>query len=222
MSRKVNEEGLDLIKQWEGLRLKAYPDVCGKLTIGYGHTNDSGNDPRVHKGLTITKQQADSILRRDLRACEAYVEKMVKVPLTDPQFAALVSFCYNVGSSNLKQSTLLRKLNLGQYEAVPRELLKWNRSGGKIVDGLTNRRAAETGLWVKGSYVASSYYPLDKKHIDLSFYKEVATPVVGALSGIGGMTSNSLPMQYGMAFVMVVAAIVGVVFLVNRMKETSL
>lgn len=222
MARRVNDEGLQLIKQWEGLKLKAYQDANGKWTIGYGHTNDSGNEPRVFKGLIITKEQAEDILRKDLRACESYVNKVVKVPLTDAQFSTLVSFCYNVGSKSLQRSTLLKKLNLGHYEVVPRELMKWTKCGGKTVIGLANRRSAETGLWVKGSYVASNYHPVDKNHFDMRFYTEVATPVVGGLSGLGGIASSSPPVQYALAFILVAATCVGVYLLINKMKENSL
>lgn len=222
MARRVNEEGLNLIKQWEGLKLEAYRDPNGKLTIGYGHTNDSGNEPHVFKGLIITKGQAEEVLRKDLRACEAYVNKVVKVPLTDAQFSTLVSFCFNVGSKNLQKSTLLKKLNMGQHEAVPRELMKWTKCGGKPVIGLANRRAAEAGLWVKGSYVSSNYHPVDKSNLDMRFYTEVATPVVGGLSGLGGIASSSPPIQYALAFIMVAAACIGVYLLINKMKENSL
>lgn len=222
MRRHVNEEGLELIKRWEGLNLTAYGDICGKITIGYGHTNDSGNPPKVFEGLTITKADAEKILRRDLRACEEYVDKIVKVPLTDNQFSSLVSFCYNVGSKNLQNSTLLKKLNSGHTEAVPRELMKWTKSGGRIVKGLANRRAAEAGLWVKGDHVASNYHPIDRKMLDVSLYTQASAPVVSALSGLGSLASNSVPIQCGLAFIMVTAAIVGVYVLVNKIKENSL
>ena len=156
MPRAVNEAGLALIKQWEGRRLAAYRDPVGIWTIGYGHT-DAAGPPAVKRGLKITEGQAESILRSDLAQYEAAVEAAVTVPLTDNQFAALVSFCFNVGPGNLRGSTLLGKLNAGAYAAVPAELAKWNKAGGKVLPGLANRRAAEAGLWVKGDVVASNY-----------------------------------------------------------------
>ncbi|WP_375645154.1 lysozyme, partial [Bartonella sp. MR100HLJHH] len=94
--RKISSEGLALIKQWEGLRLNAYKDAIGVWTIGYGHTNNAGK-PFVHKGMAITEKQAEELLCQDLRQFENAVERAVTVSLTDEQFAALVSFCYNVG-----------------------------------------------------------------------------------------------------------------------------
>uniref|UniRef100_UPI0005525886 lysozyme n=1 Tax=Bartonella florencae TaxID=928210 RepID=UPI0005525886 len=93
--RKIPTEGLELIKQWEGLRLEAYRDVACIWTIGYGHTSNAGQ-PLVKKGMCITKEQAEDILCEDLKQFEKTVEETVTVPLTDCQFAALVSFCYNV------------------------------------------------------------------------------------------------------------------------------
>lgn len=222
MSREIIHEGLCLIKRWEGLKLQAYRDGCGTLTIGYGHTDATGNPPKVCEDMTITESEAEEILRRDLRDCAYQVQKMVKVPLSDHEFAALVSFCYNVGYNNLRKSTLLRKLNLGRYSDVPAELMKWNKSGGKVVRGLSNRRAAEAGLWSRGSYVSSNYQEPDNSSVTYKQYAEMATPVVTALSGFGSMSMNNPPIQYALACVMVLGGIVGSLFLLKRMKDDRL
>jgi lysozyme len=151
MSRHISDEGLSKIKQYEGLRLKSYKDVGGVWTIGYGNTR------HAKPNMEISNQQADLFLREDIATFEQAVERLVKVPLNDNQFAALVSFSFNVGSGALEKSTLLKKLNAGDYECVPNELLKWNKVQGKAVTGLTNRRNAEGGLWVKGQPVSSQY-----------------------------------------------------------------
>lgn len=159
MARHINDAGLRLIQQWEGLFLTAYhgaADRPGLLTIGYGHT-DAAGPPTVHQGQVITKQQASDILRADLGHVEANVSKMVKVPLTDNQFAAMVSFVFNCGEANFAKSSMLRKLNAGDYASVPSELMKWTKANGKQVQGLVNRRAAEAGLWAKGDFVSSNY-----------------------------------------------------------------
>lgn len=156
MPRKINAEGLRLIKQWEGKELVAYKDPVGIWTIGYGHTDAAGL-PKVTPGLRITEAEADEILKRDLGQYEQAVAQAVKVALTDNQFAALVSFTYNLGPANFRKSTLLKKLNAGNYDAIPGELAKWNKAGGKVLKGLSNRRAAEAGLWAKGEFVASQY-----------------------------------------------------------------
>ncbi|MBS7539397.1 lysozyme [Ancylobacter lacus] len=172
MARHVNEEGLALIRQWEGLRLTAYRDPAGIWSIGYGHT-DAAGPPAVRPGLTLTEPEAAELLRRDLARFETAVEAAVTVPLTDNQFAALVSFVYNVGPANFARSTLLKKLNAGDHGAVPRELAKWTRAGGKALPGLANRRAAEAGLWAKGAFVASQYV------------EPVPAPKVDGLAGHG-------------------------------------
>ncbi len=156
MTRRINAAGLSLVKQWEGLKNTAYRDVAGVLTIGYGHTSAAGA-PKVTLGMAIGDKEAERILKADLAKFEARVERFVKVPLTDNQFAALVSFDFNTGA--LDKSTLLKKLNKGDYAAVPVELMKWVNAGGKKVQGLVNRRAAEAGLWAKGDFVSSNYAP---------------------------------------------------------------
>lgn len=158
MPRRINAEGLAKIKQWEGLRLKAYLDAADPpvWTIGYGHTSQAG-PPVVKPGMTITNEEAETVLRNDLAKFEAAVERLVKVPLTDNQFAALVSFTYNVGEGNLAKSTLLKKLNKGDYDAVPVELMKWTRAGNARPKGLVNRRSTEAALWAKGEFVSSQY-----------------------------------------------------------------
>lgn len=149
MARRINAEGLALIKQWEGLKLEAYQDIGGIWTIGYGHTRTAKH------GMTITEVDAEVLLRQDLYTFETAVAAAVHVHLTDNQFAALVSWAYNVGADAMRKSTLIRKLNEGDYAAVPGELAKWNKVRGKPVRGLANRRAAEAGLWARGDYVVS-------------------------------------------------------------------
>ena len=143
---KTSQAGVDLIKQFEGQRLTAYKCPAGIWTIGYGHTSAAGA-PEVQPGMTITYQEANAILVRDLGKYEDAVDRLVKVPLTQNQFDALVSFTYNVGEGALAKSTLLKKLNAGQYDAVPAELMKWTKGGGKELPGLVRRRRAECAMW---------------------------------------------------------------------------
>ena len=144
MAREVNKAGLDLIKSFEGLKLEAYPDpgAGGKpWTIGFGSVKG------VKKGMKITVQEAEQRLIMDLQdACKA-VERFVTVPLNDNQFAALVSFTFNCGAGNLAVSTLLKRLNEGEYGSVPMQLMRWNKAAGKVMSGLTRRRAAEGELF---------------------------------------------------------------------------
>ena len=138
---QISKAGLDLIKQFEGLYLKAYRCPAGVPTIGYGHTAG------VAMGQTITQQQADDYLRRDVRMFERAVERLVKVPLTQGQFDALVSFAFNLGEGALAQSTLLRLLNAGDYAGAAAQFDRWNKSGGRVLPGLVRRRAAERALF---------------------------------------------------------------------------
>ncbi len=182
MARRINAAGLSHIMQWEGKRLVAYQDVAGIWTIGYGHTTAAGI-PRVREGMRISDKEAEDILKADLRKFEDRVSRLVKVPLTDNQFAVLVSFDFNTGA--LHKSTLLKKLNAGDYDAVPVELMKWVNAGGKRVQGLVNRRAAEAGLWAKGEFVSSNTVEA-KKAVPV---KDVAviggTGTTGAVATIG-------------------------------------
>jgi lysozyme len=147
--RRINAEGVALIKQWEGLKLEAYRCPAGVWTVGYGHT------ATAREGMRITEAEAERLLRQDLGMFEAEVARAVDVTLTDNQFAALVSWAYNVGVGAMRRSMLVKRLNAGEYDAVPGELARWNKVQGRVVKGLSNRRAAEAGLWARGAFVAS-------------------------------------------------------------------
>lgn len=138
---KINEAGLNLIKDFEGCRLKAYLCPAGVWTIGYGHTQG------VKPDMVINQLQAERFLRQDLKRFEDAVTSLVKVPITPNQFSALVSFTYNVGTGALYDSTLLRKLNKEDYKGAANEFLRWNKAGGKVLPGLTRRRLAEKDLF---------------------------------------------------------------------------
>ena len=147
--RQINQAGLHLIEEFEGLskkladgRITAYLDSVGVPTIGYGHTKN------VHLGLVITCQQAEEFLAQDLRVAESGVNHLVKVSLNDNQFAALVSFVFNLGTGAFSRSTLLRDLNAGNYSAAADQFLRWNRAGGRVLSGLTRRRQAERKLFL--------------------------------------------------------------------------
>lgn len=219
--RKVSKEGLALIKQWEGLRLNAYQDSVGTWTIGYGHTTKAGA-PTVHSGMKITETQAEVILMRDLRQFERTVERSVLPPLTDAQFAALVSFCYNVGGEAFCRSTLLKKLNRGDYESVPSELQKWTKAGGKRLNGLVHRRSAEAGLWSKGAYVSSNYQVVENPVRPFLKNAEVFAPILGAFSGLTGLFSGQGPVQWAVAILMILASVVGIVVYISRTRAESL
>lgn len=137
----ISNNGINLIKKFEGLELKAYKDSVGILTIGYGHTHG------VKAGDVITGQQADTFLREDAQVAELAVNTNVKVKLTQGQFDALVSFIFNLGAGNFVKSTLLKKLNAGDYAGAADEFGKWVNAGGKPLPGLVKRRAAEKEMF---------------------------------------------------------------------------
>lgn len=139
----ISQNGIKLIKQFEGCELTAYRDVVGVWTIGYGHTGD------VKEGETITQAQADEILANDLKTYVAGVNNLVKVSINQNQFDALVSFAFNLGVSALGMSTLLQDINAHNFQAAAGEFGHWNHAGGQVVAGLTARRAAEAALFEK-------------------------------------------------------------------------
>lgn len=139
----MNDAGLSLLKSFEGCRLKAYKDIVGVLTIGYGHTG-----PDVNLGLIWTQDQADQHLAQDLDKFVQGVEDLLEDDVTENQLAALVCFAYNVGLGNLGKSHLLSKLNAGDVQGAANEFLRWNRAGGQVVAGLTRRRQAEKALFL--------------------------------------------------------------------------
>ena len=146
---KTSQSGIDLIKACEGLRLKPYLCSAGVPTIGYGSTFYANGKKVTMKDPAITQKQAEELLADVLGPFEASVTKLVKVPLTQNQFDALVSFTFNLGAGNLKASTLLLKLNAKDYAGAANEFQKWNKAGGVALSGLTKRRASEKALFLK-------------------------------------------------------------------------
>lgn len=140
---KMSESGLVMLKRFEGIRLNAYDDSTGVWTIGYGHTQG------VKPGMVITKQKADELLAVDIRPCEATINHLVKVPITQNQFDALVSLAFNIGVTAIRNSTLIRKLNLGNFAGVADEFVRWNKAKGRVLEGLTKRRVDEAKLFMK-------------------------------------------------------------------------
>lgn len=171
--KSISQQGLNLIKKFEGLHkveadgmVVPYRCPAGVLTLGYGHTKG------VKKNMRITQQEAEDLLREDMVTFEAEVKRLVNVPLTQYQFDALVSFCFNVGAANLASSTLLKKLNAGDYSAVPAQMLRWNKArvNGKLqpLTGLTRRRTAEAAL-----YSMDAQLPSDDADVPMAQKPEV-------------------------------------------------
>ena len=139
--RNINEAGLELIKHFEGCKLVAYLCPAHKWTIGFGSTRN------VYEGKVITQSDADERLKRDLWGAEGAVSRLVTTDLTDNEFAACVSLCFNIGSGNFGNSTLLKLLNEEQMDRAVLEFTRWDRGGGKMLPGLHLRRVAESELF---------------------------------------------------------------------------
>ena len=137
----IGQKGIDLIKHFEGCELNAYKCPAGVWTIGYGHIKG------VSEGMSITQEQAEQMLLDELKEYENYINELVTVNLSQNQFDALVSWVYNLGPANLQSSTLLKVLNSGDYSGVPAQIERWNKAGGKVLEGLIRRREAESALF---------------------------------------------------------------------------
>lgn len=216
MARKINDEGLALVKQWEGLVLYTYDDfdakrppkrimpgdhVRGTLTLGYGHTLTAT------PGREISEAEAERLLKHDLAWAEAAVSRLVRVPLNDNQFAALVSFVFNVGEGGKKPgdgfatSTLLKKLNNGDYDAVPGEMLRWVHSKGKRMQGLVNRRAQEGALWGKGAFISSNH--VDAAPAPAPIDRETVSWAATMISSLAAAFAGNGPVQWAFAALIV-------------------
>jgi len=159
--RHITQEGLELIKRFEGFSSTIYICPAGYLTIGYGHVVREEERERFEDG--VDKQEAEDLLQRDVRWAERGVLRLIDVPLTDGQFDALVSFTFNLGTGALQRSTLRRKVNREEHAQVPREFMQWVWAGGKQLKGLVRRRRAEAG-----AYQSSTDQSLDRQYGALS------------------------------------------------------
>lgn len=162
---KMTEEGLALIRQFEGFREAAYRDAVGVWTIGYGHTSMAG-PPVVTPGLRISREQGADILACDVDLFARGVAAALSVPLNDAQFSSLVSFAYNVGLGNFRKSSVLRAVNAGDFAAVPKRLNLWVKAGGRTLPGLVKRRVAEGALFASTRTTAPDGHLPEKRAAD--------------------------------------------------------
>ena len=149
---QLSSAGLDLLRKSEGFRARTYLDACGLPTIGFGHRlRDRNAFP-----FGVNEDEAVKLLQSDVRTAEQAVEHLVKVPLTQGQFDALVDFVFNLGAGRLATSTLLRVLNASRYEDAAEHILQWDHAGGRELAALRTRRQAEVALWQAAEPVRSS------------------------------------------------------------------
>jgi len=141
---KTSQKGLDLIKKFEGFSDKEYICPAGKVTIGYGHVIL----PNEHFSSSITKEEAEILLKKDLQPREKSLNILVKVNINQNQFDALISLIYNIGVANFKQSTLLKFINDRLFDKVPDQFRRWKYINKVVSKGLLNRREEEIKLWL--------------------------------------------------------------------------
>ncbi len=147
--RRINEAGLELIARYEGCRHEVYLDPVGLPTVGIGHLLSAEERAKWPVGTLLSPAEVEGLFRADVKRFELAVAKAVKVPLSDNQFAALVSLAFNIGPAAFAGSTLLKRLNGGDYGGAALAFLRWNKAKGKVLSGLTKRRAAEKALFEK-------------------------------------------------------------------------
>ena len=138
---QISEEGKNLIKKFEGCELEAYKWAAGVWTIGYGHIKTAV------EGMKIDQATANELFDEEMGEYETYVNTAVTVPLSQNQFDALVSWVFNLGNGNLNASTMLKVINSGDHAGVPAQIKRWNKAGGKVLEGLIRRREAEALLY---------------------------------------------------------------------------
>ena len=138
---QLSKTGIELLKHFEGCELKAYQDSVGVWTIGYGHTKG------IYEGLEITQLEAEKMLQDELPEYEGYITDKVVPMLQQHEYDALVCWVYNLGPTNLSSSTLLKRLNAGEFKDVPFQMKRWDKAGGQPLLGLTRRRNAEALLF---------------------------------------------------------------------------
>jgi lysozyme len=154
----VNKRTIELIKHFEGCKLTAYKDGGGVWTIGYGTTSAAGVGIDPHEGMTITQEQAEVLLHKTIDRFAPAVASRITVPLSSNEFGACLSLAYNVGTQAFAASTLLKHLNAGKKDLAAAEFKRWNRDNGKVVKGLTVRRAAETELFLTPDAIVSDMH----------------------------------------------------------------
>jgi lysozyme len=215
----MTEEGLDLIRRAEGFRSIAYRDAAGVLTIGYGHTSMAGH-PAVTAGMRITESEAEAIFRRDVAQFALIVRQAVRVALTDAQFSALVSFCYNVGGTNFSRSSVLAAVNAGDFAAVPRRLALWTKAGGKELPGLIRRRAAEAALFMENhNGTAQPDKQTSGKPVVRS--KSIMLAVVAAcLTAVKTTLGDAAPIFGTILMLAIMAALVWII--IERIKKSTM
>ncbi len=220
---KISQQGYDLIREFEGLRTRAYRDAVGVWTIGYGHTSAAGA-PHVDPGMTISIGEANEILERDVQKFADGVDELVRVQISDDQFSALVSFAYNVGLGNFARSSVLRAVNAKDFAAVPRRLALWNKAGDRTLPGLIRRRAAEAALFMSENDSIKPQLPQTTTGKSPAQSRTIVAAILVALAAIGNalLSAAETILPWLLLAVIIAAAIVIIQQRVQKLKQESL
>ena len=149
---RIDQDGINLIKKWEGLYLKAYQDSVGVWTIGWGSIKNTNLGIDVYPGLVITREKAEEWLHVELDEKAVALNRLLNVPVSQGEFNVLMSFEYNLGIGALQHSTLLKLLNQRNYDAVPAQILRYDHGDGRVIRGLTERRRDEARIWTAAAH----------------------------------------------------------------------
>lgn len=180
----ISDKALDLIKEFEGLRLNAYLDPVGILTIGYGYTNEAGFGPGVSPGEKWTAQQAEDMLREGVLRFANNIQPHFTIKPNADQFGAFVSLAYNIGWQSFVKSTALKRWNAGDVEGAAEAVTWWNKAGGKVMRGLVRRREAEAALILAQGPVGKVVVDTPReKPVQSSTVKASAGQIAGAVGG---------------------------------------
>lgn len=174
----MNKATIDLIKEFEGFRAKAYLDPVGILTIGYGTTAAAGVGIKPALGMTITEAEAERYLMAAVDKFAAQIAPKITRPINENEFGAFVSLAYNIGPGAFGKSSALRKFNAGDKQGAASAILLWNKAGGKVLPGLARRREAERALFLRPVNRGSSTTP--PPHVNETLKSEHVAPVASA------------------------------------------
>lgn len=205
----VTRSAVNLVKEFEGFRAKAYRDPVGIWTIGYGTTAAAGVGIEPQAGMTITEAEAEEYLHAALDKFAAQIAPSITAPINDNQFGAFVSLAYNIGPGAFKKSSALRLFNEGQVKKAADAILLWNKAGGKVLKGLTRRREAERALFLTvadGEKPADRTTPIKSTTVQASAV-QIASGAGAGIAAVGALDGTAQVIAIALAGVVILAAL---------------
>lgn len=209
----INQATIDLVKEFEGLRTKAYKDSAGVWTIGYGTTARAGLGIEPAAGMEITEAEAEYYLQKGLEKFSTEIAGVFKTPINENQFGACVSLAYNIGPGAFKRSSVVRHFNLGNTKKAADSILMWNKAGGKVLKGLVRRREAERALFMTPVRIDESpVEPKDRSNVAKSTTMQASAVQMvsgggAALAALGALDGSAQIIALVFAGITVLAAV---------------